>query len=254
MPGFIAPKNPASSIPRVSALSGMCSDTTSALARTASASERALDVRREVAVDDYGSQATTRLNTLRADVRHALADAAEADDAEGHVADPPQLARRQVMPLAGMDVAVIGHDVADRGQRQRQRVCGDFADPVVRRIGDPHAVPGAGVGVDGVETGADAAHDAELGQRRDDRSVIGANCSSIARSPRAAAMTSSSVLHCAVTSSTPAGANIVAFEVEVGKIVVGERTLGMGEPAEGGTRVDRGDAQRYGRREIGQVA
>ena len=41
----------------------------------------------------YGSNATTRLNISRADVRHALADPAEADDAERQLAGPPQRAR-----------------------------------------------------------------------------------------------------------------------------------------------------------------
>ena len=53
-------------------------------------------------------------------------------------------------------------------ERQRQRVRRDFADAVVGRIGDPDAVPRAGVGVDGVEARADPAHDAERRQRGDD--------------------------------------------------------------------------------------
>ena len=72
------------------------------------------------------------------------------------------------MPLAGVDVAMVGDDVAHQRERQRERVRRDLADAVVGRIRDPHAVPRAGLGIDRVEAGADPAHDAELRQRRDD--------------------------------------------------------------------------------------
>ena len=44
----------------------------------------------------------------------------------------------------------------------------NLADAVVGRVGDPYAVARAGLGVDRVEARADAAHDAELGQRAQD--------------------------------------------------------------------------------------
>ncbi len=79
-----------------------------------------------------------------------------------------QLARRHEIPLALLDVAVVRDDVAQRRERQRQRMGGHLAHAVVRRVGDPHARLLARLGVDGVVTRADAAHDAELGQRRHD--------------------------------------------------------------------------------------
>ena len=62
---------------------------------------------------------------------------------------------------------------------------------------------------------------------------------------RAAAITSSSVLHCAVASSTPAPREELALEIEVGEIVVGEQDLGMSIGASFGETAEAGDAQRY---------
>ena len=81
---------------------------------------------------------------------------------------PPQRSRRQVVPAAAADVVVVADDVAQRCQRQRQRVRRDLAHAVIGRIGHPDAVRPAGFDVDGVEAGADPAHDAEFRQRRDD--------------------------------------------------------------------------------------
>ena len=46
------------------------------------------------------------------------------------------------------------------GERQRQRVRRDFTDAVIGRVRDPHPVARTGVGIDGVESRAEPAHDA----------------------------------------------------------------------------------------------
>ena len=66
-----------------------------------------------------------------------------------------------------MNVVVVAHDVADHREHHRERVQRYLAHAVVRRIGDPHAVPGAGLGVDRVVARANATDDAYLGQRGD---------------------------------------------------------------------------------------
>ena len=91
----------ASTMPRVSSLSGTCSETTSLCANSAVEVARARRTPGKSPSMMYGSQAMTRANTLRADVRHALADAAEADDAERQVAGAADRARRQVVHLPG---------------------------------------------------------------------------------------------------------------------------------------------------------
>src|SRR5205823_12991195 len=101
-------------------------------------------------------------------MRHALADAPEADQSEGHVADAPQGPGREVMPTSGMDVAVIGDDVAGKSEAECERVRRDFADSVIGRIGDPYTVPLARGGVDIVVARADAAHEPQARQRRQD--------------------------------------------------------------------------------------
>ena len=81
-PARAAAKNRASTSPRVSALSGVCSETTSA-GLASSVSERdALDVGGEVAVDQVGVVGDDALEDVARHVRHPLADAPEADDAE----------------------------------------------------------------------------------------------------------------------------------------------------------------------------
>ena len=67
----------------------------------------ALDVRRKVAVDQVGIARDHALEDVARNVRHALADAAQPDDAQRHVARAPERARRKVVPLAGLDVAVV---------------------------------------------------------------------------------------------------------------------------------------------------
>ena len=68
-----------------------------------------------------------------------------------------------------------------------------------------------------------------LGSAATTRSVIGAYCSRMPAQSRAAAITSSSVLHCAVTSSTPAAANSSRSSFRLGKLVVGEQDFGHGD-------------------------
>ena len=60
---------------------------------------------------------------------------------------------------------MVSDDITHQRQSQRKRVGGHLADAVVRRIGDPYAMPSAARRVDRVEARADAAHDAELRQR-----------------------------------------------------------------------------------------
>ena len=72
------------------------------------------------------------------------------------------------MPVSGADVAVIGNDVANQGQAQRQCVRGDFADAIVGRVRNPDACLFAGGRVDGVEARADPADDSEFRKRGDD--------------------------------------------------------------------------------------
>ena len=170
---------------------------------------------------------------------------------------PRERARRQVVPVPVADVAVIGDDVADRGERQRQRVRGDFADAVVGRIGDPDAGPLAGFGVDRVVPRADAAHDAELGQRGDDlRAVIGAYCRRIARQPRA--MRDHVVLGLALRDhDLDAGRREQrALEVEVGVVVDRRRGSGAcGRRREASEAAEREGARKgTGERGGGQVA
>src|ERR1700674_1707384 len=72
------------------------------------------------------------------------------------------------MPLAGPDVAVVGDDVPDQREYERQGVRRDFADAVIGRVGHPYAMPRARGSVDGIETRADPADNPELRQRGDD--------------------------------------------------------------------------------------
>ncbi len=79
------------------------------------------------------------------------------------------------------------------------------------------------------------------------RAVIGAYCSRIALQSRAAAMTSSSLRHCAVTRSIPAAAKISRSCPMSGKSLSERRTLGIGGNSRRafGPNGAGGDAQRY---------
>jgi hypothetical protein len=192
---------------------------------------RALDVGREVAVDQIRIAGNDAAEHIARNVRHPLSDPAQSDDAQRHVAGAAQLARRQVVPFAGMDVAMVGDDVADRRQRERQRVRGHFADAVIGRVGDPDAVSRTGRGVDRVVSGADPADDAEVGEARHDALVIGAYCSRIPKQSRAAAITSSSVLHCATSMSMRCRPNNSRSAAMSGNSLSANRILGMGDRA-----------------------
>ena len=85
-----------------------CAATRRRTARRASSSvRRALDVGREVAIDQERIARDDPLEHVARDVRHPLADAPEADDAERQFGRPAQRARRQVVPLAVADVVVV---------------------------------------------------------------------------------------------------------------------------------------------------
>ena len=179
-------------------------------------------------------------------MRHSLSDAAETDDAERHVAGAMKLARGKVMPLPGMNVAVISDDVAHQRERERQRMGRHLADAVVGRIGEPDAVPRAGVGIDRVVAGADAAHDAKLRQcSKDalgDRRVLEQDARAIAGGRDHV------VLGLALRDGEldAGGGEELALDLEVVKFVVGEQDAGHdgGKLRNGGWSA----AQRYVRR------
>ena len=188
----------------------------------------ALDVRGKVAVDDVGIAGDDAPEHVATDVRHPLADPAQADDAERHVADPAERSGRKVVPFRRVDVAMVGDDVAHEGERQRQGMRRDLADAVVGRIGDPDAMLRAGVGVHGVETGADPAHDADLRQRGDDalgdRRVLQQDAGAVARGGDHVSL---GLALCGDELDAGRGEQ-VALEPEIGKIVVGEQDPGHG--------------------------
>ena len=73
--------------------------------------------------------------------------------------------------------------VAKQRQRHRQRMGCDFADAVVRRVGDPDTMARR-VGIDGVEPCAVAANESDLRQCRNTPSATGAYCTSSPSHPR----------------------------------------------------------------------
>ena len=97
-------------------------------------------------------------------LRHQLADAAEADDADGLAED---LGARERRPLPGVITqrGVGGRDLAGRGQQQRQRVLGGAVDVRRRGVDHQHAARGGGVDVDVVQADARAGDDLQLGGR-----------------------------------------------------------------------------------------
>src|SRR6266581_2070180 len=98
-------------------------------------------------------------------MRHALADAPETDDAERHVAGTSQRPGGQVVPPSRLDIAMVSHDVAHQRQREGEGMGRDFADTVVRRIGDPNALVHARLGIDGVVSRPDPADDGKAWKR-----------------------------------------------------------------------------------------
>ena len=136
----------------------------------------AFDIGRKIAVDDVGITGDHTLETVAADVRHALADAAEAQNADGHVGNALHLAGAREMPFPGLDVPIVERDVPQQRQRHRQRVGGHLADAVIGRVADPHAMRFRIGGIDGVEAGAVPADNPDLGAGREylgiDRRVL----------------------------------------------------------------------------------
>ena len=115
-----APRRPI--MPRVSALSGTCSETTSLSPNSSARLRRSTKAGKSPSMM-YGIAGDDALEHVAADVRHPLADAPEADDAERHVADAAQGPGRQVMPLPRVDVAMVGDDVARSSARASASAC-----------------------------------------------------------------------------------------------------------------------------------
>ncbi len=185
----------------------------------------ALDVGREVAVDEIRVVGNDLLEHVARDVRHPLADAPQAHDAQHQPGRAAHRSRRHEVPLARVDIAVVGHDVAYRGQCQRQRMRGDFADAVVRRIGDPDARLVACVGVDGVEARADPADDPQARQRGNH---LGADRRILQQDPAAALSRGDHLLFGPALRRDDFDADRVeqrALEIDVGIVVVGVENL-----------------------------
>ena len=185
-------------------------------------------------------------------MRHPLADAAEADDAERHVARAVEFPGRQVVPVPGLDVAVVRHDIAHQREREGERMRRHLAHAVIRRIGDPDAVARAGVRVDRVEARADAAYDAELWQRRDDalgdRRVLEQHAGAIARGGDHLVL---GLALCRRKFDTRALEHGV-LDIEIGEFVVGEQDARHGGATSAGRTGKRENGTCGG--EIGQAA
>jgi hypothetical protein len=125
----------------------------------------ALDVGREVAVDEVRIASDDGAENVARDVRHALADAPETEDAERELGGPREAAGAGVVPATGLDLAVVPGDVAHERERHSERVSGHLTDAVVGGVRHPHAVLARVGDVHRVVTRAHAAHDAQLGQR-----------------------------------------------------------------------------------------
>ena len=69
------------------------------------------------------------------------------------------------MPFASANISGVKCGAANDVERQRQRMCCDFANTVVRRIGEPDAMLFARLRINGVEARADARADAHTRQR-----------------------------------------------------------------------------------------
>ena len=219
-------------MPRVSSLSGTCSETMSDFAEELFLRD-APHVGGKVAVDDVRVAGDHAAEDVARDVRHALADAPEAEDAEGELGRARKPAGRGVVPLPGADVAVVATAggaparAPSRARASRPRPRRSRANWRPRRRSFC-----ASSDVDGVEARAEAAHDAHLGQRRRTPSRSSARTARAAPSqPFAAAITSSSVRHCAVATSMPGVAEQPQLQVDIGEVVVGDEELPSGCPA-----------------------
>ena len=92
-----------------------------------------------------------------------LADAAEADHAEGLAVELGALELGAV-PAAGDQRGVRLRDVAEEGEGQRQRVLGGGDRVRLGRVGDDDPAPGRGRDVDVVDAGAGAADHLQVGR------------------------------------------------------------------------------------------
>ena len=141
------------------------------LARELGERGRAFDIGGKIAVDDVRIIGDDALEHVARNVRHALADTAQTDDAQHQLGWTTHRSRRHEVPLAGVDVGVVGNDVADRRQGERQRMRGDFSDAVVGRVRNPNAGGGTGFGVHRIVAGADPADDPQVRKCGHDRSA-----------------------------------------------------------------------------------
>src|SRR5450830_1774857 len=123
----------------------------------------AFDIRRKIAVDDVWIAGDHALETVAADMRHSLANAAEAQNADCHVGNTLHLAGRREMPLSGLYVPIVERDMPQQRQRHRKRMGGNLADAVIGRVADPHAMRFRIGGIDGVEASAVTADNPDLG-------------------------------------------------------------------------------------------
>ncbi len=114
--------------------------------------------RRHVRVvgDDVGAERGQPLG-------HQLADAAEADHADG-LAEDLGAGERRPLPGVLAQRRVGGGDLPGRGQQQRQRMLGGAVDVRRRRVDHQHAARGGGVDVDVVQADAGAGDDLQLGR------------------------------------------------------------------------------------------
>jgi hypothetical protein len=143
------------------------------------------DVRRKIAVDQVRIAGDHAAEAVARQVREPFADAAQAEYADGQIAGATNRPRRQIAPTPGLHVAVVQCEVPQQREFHCQRMRRDFANAVVGRVGDPHAMSCARRGVDRVVAGAIAADDAELRQRGQhalgDRRVLHQECIATAR-------------------------------------------------------------------------
>jgi hypothetical protein len=125
-----------------------------------------------------------RADSFRVGAEHAQAvgrgargdrgpDPPAADDAERQLGQPPQLARRAVVPLAGAHRAVEHDDAAQQREHQGDRMVGDLLGAVVGDVDDPHAARGRRLEVDGVHPHAVADHGAAARHAVKQRAVDG---------------------------------------------------------------------------------
>ena len=149
--------------PRVSAVSGACTEIASEVASSSSSAAGRTPAACELLVGDH--------RIVRRDVHaqcerpqgEGAADPPEADDAEADVRDSPERARRRVVPLPVTYGAVELDDPAHEGEEKRKRVVGHLLDAVVGDIAHPHAAARRRLDVEVVESDARSRDHPELG-------------------------------------------------------------------------------------------